>query len=97
MTKTFKKLAIEIDFPTANPLAKSSLELLLLTAMPDTDVPSGSLVLLDPCQKKGSLSPQMTLLSEKRKSEWKKERCLVAGKGRIHVKRVMMTFQIFRE
>lgn len=89
---------IEIDFPRANPLAKSSpfflndavygqqdMEqmLLLLTAMSDTDVPSGSLVLVASCQKKGSLSPQMTLLSETSRSEWEKEGCLVC-ENRMH-------------
>ncbi len=87
MTKTIGKLKIEIDFPRGNPLAKSSpflndaaygqqdMEqmLLLLTAMSDTDVPSGSLVLVASCQNKGSLSPQMTLLSETSRSEWKKK------------------------
>lgn len=53
--------------------------LLLLTAMSDTDVSLGSLVLVAPCQKKGSLSPQMTLLSETNRSEWEKEGCLVCG------------------
>ncbi len=57
--------------------------LLLLTAMSDIDVPSGSLILVVPCQKKGSLSPQMTLLSETSRSEWVKEGCLICG-NRTH-------------
>lgn len=109
---TIARLMIDIEFLTANPLAKSSFffffavygqqdteqMLLLLTALSDTDVPSGSLVLVTPCQKKGFLSPQMTLLSKNKKQRaGKKKNVWSGGTGRIHIKHVMMTFQIFRE
>lgn len=76
----------------------TELMLLLLSAMSDIDVPSGSLMLVIPCQKKGFLVTTDDFAIGKQAGVSKKKKDVRSAKiGRTHAKRVMMTFQIFRE
>lgn len=75
----------------------TELMLLLLSAMSDIDVPSGSLMLVIPCQKKGFLVTTDDFAIGKQAGVSKKKDVRSAKIGRTHAKRVMMTFQIFRE